>query len=82
MIDLALRAPEVCRFVGISYRQLDYWDTTGLVTPSLQKAHGSGTQRLYSEDDLLHLAVVKRLCDAVIDVDRVREQLFAEKVAG
>lgn len=72
MIDLGYRGPEVCKMVGISYRQLDYWTVTGLVSPSLQKAHGSGTQRLYSDDDLLLFAVIKRLCDAGASLQKVR----------
>ena len=47
------RVPEVCKLVGISYRQLDYWARTGLVTPSIREAGGSGTQRLYSFQDLV-----------------------------
>jgi hypothetical protein len=31
--------------VGISYRQLDYWARTDLVTPSLAEARGSGSRR-------------------------------------
>lgn len=79
------RGPEVCKLVGISYRQLDYWTRTGLVRSSLADAHGSGTQRLYSDQDLLHLAVIKRLCDAGaslqkvrLDVDLVAKQLLTE----
>ena len=30
------RGPNVCKIVGISYRQLDYWARTGLATPSVQ----------------------------------------------
>ena len=40
----------MCKIVGISYRQLDYWARTGLVTPSIREAGGSGTQRLYRAD--------------------------------
>jgi DNA-binding transcriptional MerR regulator len=32
------RAPDVAKIVGISYRQLDYWARTGLVTPSVRDA--------------------------------------------
>ena len=32
------RAPQVCRLVGISYRQLDYWARTDLIKPSLHAA--------------------------------------------
>ena len=46
---------------GISYRQLDYWDRTGLVQPSVRGAAGSGTQRLYAFRDILVLKLVKRL---------------------
>src|SRR5881409_920764 len=62
------RVPEVCRIVGISYRQLDYWARTGLVTPSVREAGGSGTQRLYSFNDLVQLRVIKKLLDAGISM--------------
>ncbi len=71
------RAPQVCRIVGITYRQLDYWARTGFVVPSLQKARGSGSQRLYSFADLVQLKVVKRLIDAGMDVKRIR-RAFSE----
>ena len=48
---------------GVTYRQLDYWTRTGLVTPSIKDAHGSGSQRLYSFQDLATLRVIKRLLD-------------------
>ncbi len=59
--------------VGITYRQLDYWARTELVTPSLAEARGSGTRRRYSYQDLLELKVVKNLLDAGIDLQKVRE---------
>ena len=37
------RAPQVKDIVGISYRQLDYWDRTGLVRPSIREAGGIPT---------------------------------------
>ena len=66
------RVPEVCKLVGISYRQLDYWARTGLVTPSVREAGGSGTQRLYSFRDLVQLKVIKRLLDTGISLQQVR----------
>jgi len=69
------RVPEVCRIVGISYRQLDYWARTGLVTPSVRDAGGSGTQRLYSFRDLVQLRVIKKLIDAGISLQRVRKAI-------
>jgi len=66
------RGPTVCKIVGITYRQMDYWARTGLVTPSVQEAEGSGTQRLYSFDDIVRLRVVKRLLDTGVSLRRVR----------
>src|SRR4051794_5153839 len=47
------RGPEACQHTGVTYRQLDYWDRTGLVSPSVRAAHGSGSQRLYSRRDVV-----------------------------
>jgi DNA-binding transcriptional MerR regulator len=66
------RAPQVCKIVGITYRQLDYWARTGLLQPSLQQAHGSGSQRLYSFGDIVRLRVVKRLLDAGMSLNKIR----------
>ena len=66
------RGPIVTRIVGISYRQLDYWARTGLVEPSYRRAEGSGTQRLYSFDDIVRLRVVKRLLDTGVSLQKVR----------
>ena len=66
------RVPEVCRVVDISYRQLDYWARTELVTPSIRDAGGSGTQRLYSLRDLMLLKVIKRLIDTGISLQKIR----------
>ena len=59
--------------VGISYRQLDYWARTDLVTPSLAEARGSGSRRLYSYRDLLELKVIKTLLDAGLKLESVRQ---------
>ena len=70
--DLAFRGPVACNVAGISYRQLDYWARTGLVTPEIRDAGGSGTQRLYSYRDILKLKVDKRLLDAGISLQQIR----------
>lgn len=69
------RGPQTCKIVDISYRQLDYWTRTGLVEPSLQPAAGSGTQRLYSFNDLLQLKVIKSLTDAGASLQKVRQAI-------
>lgn len=70
--EAGYRAPVVTQLVGITYRQLDYWARTELVTPSARAAAGSGSQRLYSFKDVLVLKIVKRLLDAGISLQNVR----------
>jgi DNA-binding transcriptional MerR regulator len=69
------RGPHTCKVVGITYRQLDYWTRTGLVTPSVQEATGSGSQRLYSFNDLLQLKVIKSLTDAGASLQKIRQAI-------
>ena len=60
---------------GITYRQLDYWAREDIVRPSLTKASGSGSRRLYSYRDLLELRVIKTLLDSGIKLQQVRKGL-------
>lgn len=73
--EIGYRGPQACKIVGISYRQLDYWTRTDLVAPSINPAAGSGTQRLYSFNDLLQLKIIKNLLDAGLSLQKVREAL-------
>ncbi|WFN91145.1 MerR family transcriptional regulator [Arcanobacterium wilhelmae] len=70
--ETGYRGPAVCRAIGITYRQLDYWDRIGLVEPSIRSASGSGSQRLYSFRDILVLKVVKRLLDTGVSLQQIR----------
>lgn len=70
--DTGYRGPIACKAAGITYRQLDYWDRTGLVSPTIQNASGSGSQRLYSFRDILVLKVVKRLLDTGVSLQQIR----------
>jgi DNA-binding transcriptional MerR regulator len=70
--DIGYRGPVACAAAGITYRQLDYWARTGLVTPTVRGAAGSGTQRLYGFRDILVLRVVKRLIDTGVSLPNIR----------
>ncbi len=72
-LTLGFRGPTVCRLAGVTYRQLDYWARTGLVTPSITPARGSGTKRTYSYGDLLEVKVIKSLLDAGVSLTRARQ---------
>jgi DNA-binding transcriptional MerR regulator len=75
MEETGYRGPQTCKIVGITYRQLDYWTRTGLITPTLQPAQGSGTQRLYAFSDLLQLKLIKSLIEAGASLQKVRSAI-------
>ena len=72
MAEEGFRGPQVCKIVGITYRQLDYWARTDLIRPSIADAKGSGTQRRYSYRDLVELKVIKNLLDAGVSLQLAR----------
>jgi DNA-binding transcriptional MerR regulator/DNA-binding PadR family transcriptional regulator len=74
-LPLGYRGPTVSELVGISYRRLDYWARTGLVTPSVRAADGSGSQGLYSFTDVVELRIIKRLQDAGVSLRQIRTAL-------
>jgi DNA-binding transcriptional MerR regulator len=73
--ELGYGGPQVCKIVGITYRQLDYWARTDLLRPSLADAAGSGTQRRYSYRDLVALKVIKSLIDAGLSLQTARKAI-------
>lgn len=52
---------QVAKITGFSLRQLDYWARQMMITPSFQQAKGSGSQRLYTNEDLVQLNIVRQL---------------------
>ena len=80
--DLGYRGPTACNAAGITYRQLDYWARTGLVEPTVRGATGSGTQRLYGFRDILLLKVIKRLLDAGISLQQIRQAVAHLRARG
>lgn len=65
--------PTVCRLTGVTYRQLDYWARTNLVTPSVTPATGSGSKRAYSYGDVLEIKVIKSLLNSGLSLNRTRQ---------
>jgi DNA-binding transcriptional MerR regulator len=63
------------RIVGVSLRQIQYWDERGFVRPSVKPAQGRGTKRLYSFHDLVCLKVAKDLTYHGISLRKVRRCL-------
>jgi len=71
----------VCRLTGVTYRQLDYWARTGLVTPSITAARGSGTKRAYSYGDVLEVKVIKSLLNSGLSLTRARQAVECLRTA-
>ena len=80
--ELGYRAPRAAKVAGITYRQLDYWARQNYVRPSLEDAKGSGSQRMYSFQDLLKLKVMKRLLDQGLSLQKTRGAIKALEDAG
>jgi DNA-binding transcriptional MerR regulator len=57
----------------VTYRQLDYWARTTLVTPSITPATGSGSKRAYSYGDVLEIKVIKSLLNSGLSLNRTRQ---------
>jgi DNA-binding transcriptional MerR regulator len=63
------------RIVGVSLRQIQYWDEQGFIRPSVKLAGGRGTKRLYSFQDLICLKVVKDLAHHGLSLQKIRRCL-------
>ena len=65
----------VCQVTGLSKRQIDYWDRTHFIKPTVSEASGYGSVRLYSFTDLIQLKVAKTLKKAGISLKKIRKSL-------
>jgi DNA-binding transcriptional MerR regulator len=68
------RVGDVSKIVGISRRQLQYWDETDLVRPGNRTPGGHAR---YAFVDLVALKTAKRLIDAGVSVQRIRKSIRA-----
>jgi len=66
---------EVAKLSGFTVRQISYWAKKGIIVPSVQQAHGSGTRRRYSFDDLLQLRFVRQLMNHGWSLQKIREAI-------
>jgi DNA-binding transcriptional MerR regulator len=69
---VSFRISEVSRVVGATHNQLEYWDKTGLVSPSIKAASGRGSRRLYSIEDIFELKVLVKLLESSVPLQRIR----------
>ena len=70
-----LNTKTIARILGLSIRQIDYWDRTHFIKPSVSEASGYGSIRLYSFTDLVQLKVAKTLIDKGISLQKIRKAM-------
>ncbi len=64
---------QVGALTGLTSRQLNYFDGTGLLSPSVQLAQGRGTSRLYGFHDIVVLRLVAKLRAQGISLQAIRK---------
>ena len=73
MMYEGFNARKTCRVTGCTPSQLRYWDTVGLLKPSIQGTDGrAGRRRVYSFEDLVVLRGVRGLKDGGLSIQRIR----------
>lgn len=72
-ITTTYSAKEVCDLAGISYRQLDYWTRSGLVSCLDRSSNKSGVVRQWPEDQVK---------DIIIKANRARELIEELRLLG
>lgn len=65
----------VAKVTGLSFRQVDYWDRTHFIKPSVSDATGRGSVRLYSFNDMVQLKVAKTLKDNGVSLQKIRKAI-------
>jgi DNA-binding transcriptional MerR regulator len=71
----AYNSKSASRIVGVSLRQIQYWDEQGFIRPSVKLAQGRGSKRLYSFHDLVCLKVMKDLLHRGFSLQKIRRCL-------
>ena len=67
---------EVAKLIGISYRQIQYWDKTSFIKPSYRRR---GKYRLYTFSDLIQLKLAKILRETNFSIQRLRKTIKSLK---
>lgn len=68
---------EVQKIVGVTQRQLGYWDDPALANPHGRSAKGSGSRRLYTVFDVVQLKLIARLREAGLSLQKIRRALLS-----
>lgn len=72
---MSFNTKTVVKLTALTQRQIDYWDRTHFIKPSLKEAAGYGTGRLYSFEDVVQLKVAKTLIDKGVSLQKIRRSI-------
>jgi len=72
MENYFFKRSDVCQIIGLSQRQIQYWDATNLLRPSHRTPGGHGR---YTFQDLIAYKTAKRLLDAGVSVQKIRRSI-------
>lgn len=73
MIGEGFSAGRAAKLSAVPYRTLDYWARSRFIVPSMARASGKGSQRVYSFQDLVALRVAGELRGAGISLQALRK---------
>jgi len=72
---MSFNTKTVVKLTRLTLRQIDYWDRTHFIKPSIKEASGYGTGRLYSFEDIVQLKVAKTLIDKGVSLQKIRKAI-------
>lgn len=72
-MNMNFNTKTAARVAGLSIRQIDYWDRTHFIKPSVKEASGYGSVRLYSFGDLIQMRLAKSLLEKGLSLQKIRK---------
>lgn len=73
--DTGLTSAELVKATGASYRQIDYWTTTGLLLPRGATSPGMGYPRNYDPEQLDRARAIVALLAGGVGLEAVRTHI-------
>lgn len=72
-VKMGFSTPEVEKLSGVDRKSLHYWDRTGFLSPSIVRASGTGSRRIWGFRDVVAARVARELRDAGIPLQSLRK---------
>lgn len=73
MVKCGFQAKEVMELTGLTYRQIDHWVRTTVITPSQIVQNGDRTIRIYSFEDLVTIRAAVTLLGFGLELSAVKK---------